>query len=157
MSTVEQRHPGSSSPSARRSVHLVGLGIGIAGLLAAAAAFVVPDPDAAGICWAAGFALVFVALVVVVVGAVHARGAHLSVLPTSTAGRVALRCFLAGAALLLTPVAEISLALGLVAAAAGGWAVSLSRERSLAVIMLPLLGGTFVLAFLLGELLIGHA
>jgi hypothetical protein len=129
---------------------------GIAGLLVAAAAFVVRDPDVADACWTAGFALVFVALVLVVVGLVHARGERLGVLPTSTAGWIALACFVAGVALLLTPVAEISLALGLVAAVAGVSAVAVSRERSLPVIMLPLLGGTFVLAFLLGELLLGH-
>ncbi|WP_156023424.1 hypothetical protein [Terracoccus sp. 273MFTsu3.1] len=115
-----------------------------------------PDPDIAGLCWTAGFALLFAAMVTVVVGHVHARGDRLSALPTSAAGWVALTCFAAGAALLFTPVAEISLALGLVAAAAGVSAVSVSRERSLPVIMLPLLGGTFVLAFLLGELLVGH-
>ncbi|CAN7541765.1 hypothetical protein LJR027_003657 [Terrabacter sp. LjRoot27] len=156
MSTLQQ-HPQTSSPHpARGPVSPWALGLGIGGLLVAAATFVVPNPDAAGVCWTAGFALLFAALVVVVVGVVHARGDRLSVLPTSTAGWVALTCFVAGAALIFTPLAEISLALGLFAAAAGVSAVSISRERSLPVIMLPLLGGTFVLAFLLGELLIGH-
>lgn len=156
MSTLQQRPQTSSPLPAHSPGNRWALGLGIGGLLVAAATFVVPDPDVAGLCWTAGFALLFAATVVVVVGHVHARGDHLSALPTSTAGWVALTCFVAGAALLFTPVGELSLVLGLVAAAAGVSAVSVSRERSLPVIMLPLLSGTFVLAFLLGELLIGH-
>ena len=91
-----------------------------------------------------------------VVGVVHARGQRLSALPTSVAGWVALTCFGVGVVLLFTPVAEISLALGLVSAASAIGALGSQGERSLPVMMLPLLGGMFVLAFVLGELLIGH-
>ncbi|GAA5030250.1 hypothetical protein GCM10023258_27340 [Terrabacter aeriphilus] len=168
MSTVQEHRsepPDPSTPAApaepatqpaRAPGWLLPVGTGVTGLLVAAATFVVSDADVAAACWTAGFTLVLVALVVAVVGTVHRRGDRLSALPTSRAGWVALACFATGAVLLATPVAVISLGLGLVAGVAGLEAVARQRERSLAVIVLPLLGATFVLAFVLGEVLLGH-
>ncbi|GGN07187.1 hypothetical protein GCM10009721_38650 [Terrabacter tumescens] len=159
MSTVERRHHAPRQAPRQpglRTESRAAIGLGIAGFLVAGATFVTPKGEVAGACWTVGFALFFGALVMAVVGIVHARGDRLSALPTSAAGWVALLCFIAGAALLFGPFAEFSLALALVSAGAAVLGVGALRERSLAVIALPLLGGTFVLAFLLGELLIGH-
>lgn len=155
MSTIERRQQTPHRPVLRTETGAA-IGLGVAGVLVAAATFLVADPDIAGACWTVGFLLLFGALVMLVVGIVHARGDRLSALPTSVAGWLALACFVAGAALLFGPFAEFSLALALVSAGAAVLGVGALRERSLAVIALPLLGGTFVLAFLLGELLIGH-
>jgi hypothetical protein len=156
MSTVDQRHQTPHRAFGSRTEDRVAIGLGIAGLLIAAAALVVSNPTTRDVLWSAGFGVLFLALVATVVGVVHARGQRLSALPTSVAGWVALTCFGVGVVLLFTPVAEISLALGLVSAASAIGALGSQGERSLPVMMLPLLGGMFVLAFVLGELLIGH-
>jgi len=156
MSILDQRRRSSSPPEPEAPGRKVALALGILGLLVAAAAFVVPSSNLADLCWAVGFGILFIALVVTVVGVVRARGDRLSAAPTSTAGWVSLACFIAAVAVAFTSFGEISLALGLVSAASAVGAVTASRERSVPVITLPLLGGVFVLAFILGEVLIGH-
>lgn len=157
MSTLEQRRKSSDQPRPEPPGRRAALALGVLGLLVAAATFVVPGSTAADLCWSIGFGILFIALVVAVVGAVRARGDRLSAAPTSAAGWVGLACFFAAVAFAFTPFGEISLALGVVSAVSAVGAISVSRERSVPVIMLPLLGGMFVLAFVLGELLIGHA
>ncbi|MHA3835579.1 hypothetical protein ACXR8F_07630 [Terrabacter sp. AAH1] len=152
----EPLSPDPPSPPRQRRERRAAIGLGVAGLVVAAVALLVPDSTAAEVCWTAGFALLFLALVMVVVRVVHARGERLSVLPSSVAGWAALACVVVGVALILTPVGEVSLLLGVAAAALGVGAVTVRRERALPVIMLPLFAGSFVLAFLLGELLLGH-
>jgi hypothetical protein len=160
MSTVEHRNehrePDPPSPLRQRQEPRVAVGLGGAGLVVAAVALLVPGSAAAELCWTAGFALLFLATVAVAVGAVHARGERVSVLPSSVAGWAALACLVVGVALIPTPVGEVSLLLGMAAAGLGVVAVTMRRERALPVIALPLLAGSFVLAFLLGELLLGH-
>lgn len=156
MSTLDQRRRSSRQPRPEASGRMAAVGLGALGLLLAAATFVVPTSTAADLCWAIGFGVLFLALVVAVVGAVRARGDRLSAAPTSIAGWASLACFFAAVALVFTPFGEISLALGLVSSATAVGAISVSRERSVPVITLPLLSGMFVLAFVLGELLIGH-
>ena len=77
-------------------------------------------------------------------------------LHTSVAGWAAVACVVVGIALIPTSVGEVSLLLGVAAAALAVGAVTARRERALAVVALPMLAGSFVLAFLLGELLLGH-
>lgn len=156
MSTLDQRRKPSEQPQARPPGRRGALGLGVLGLLVAAATFVMPRSTLADLCWSVGFGILFIALVVAVVGAVRARGDRLSAAPTSAAGWVSLACFFAAVASAFTPFGEISLALGLVSAVTAIGALSVSRERSVPVIMLPLLGGVFVLAFVLGELLLGQ-
>ena len=156
MSTLDQRRKPSERPQQDVTGRRAAVGLGVLGVLTAAAAFLVPGTTLADLCWAVGFGIIFLALVVAVVGAVRARGDRLSAAPTSASGWVSLGCFLAAVASAFTPFGEISLALGLVSAVTAVGALSVSRERSVPVIMLPLLAGVFVLAFVLGELLLGQ-
>ena len=152
----EPLSPDPPSPPRQRREGRAAIGLGVAGLVVAALAFVLPDSTAAEVGWTAGFALLFLATVAVAVGAVHARGERLSALPSTVTGWAALACVVVGVALIPTPVGEVSLLLGVAAAALSVGAVTVSRERALPVIMLPLFAGSFVLAFVLGELLLGH-
>ena len=156
MSTLDQRRRAAEQPQPEPPGRKTAVALGILGVLVAAAALVLPSSTLADLCWAIGFGILFIALVVTVVGAVRARGDRLSAAPTSAAGWVSLACFFAAVALTFTPFGEVSLALGLMSAASAVGAISVSRERSVPVIMLPLLGGVFVLALILGELLIAH-
>ncbi|WP_374967871.1 hypothetical protein [Terrabacter sp. BE26] len=156
MSILDQQRRSSSPAEPEAPGRKVALALGVLGLLVATGAFIVPSPTLTDLCWAVGFGILFVALVVTLVGVVRARGDRLSAAPTSVAGWISLACFLAAVAFAFTPFGEISLALGIVAASLAVGAVTVSRERSVPVITLPLLGGVFVLAFVLGEVLIGR-
>jgi hypothetical protein len=134
--------------------------------------FLLPTEVARGWVYTASFGVAACAALALVLGAVRGRGERLTLAPTTARGRLALVLLLLGALPVMLPGALQALfpapgpwAMALVlagflcevaAAATALVAVLRQRERSLLVIVPPLLAGAFVIYFVLGELVLPH-
>jgi hypothetical protein len=119
-------------------------------------AFKGPNPDVAEWVYLIGFFVVFLALVAQVVGSLRRRGERVTVLPTTGVGWAVLATLAVAVALQFVEVVEGGFLFAVVAAIASIWATRVGRERSIVAIALPLLAAAFVVAFIFGELAIGH-
>lgn len=117
------------------------------------------NEDLAGWSYTLGFLAVYAAIVSFLVGWMLGHGAKPTLLPVTLLGWVVLAAAVVSVVLIFAVpnVAGIGFTLAYAAALGGVLAVLLGGERSVPVFALPLLGALFAIAFVFGELAIGHA
>lgn len=149
--------PGLSSPGRRWTV-AAGV-LAVVGVVLVGLTFVVKgvSEDLAGWSYTIGFLVLFAAIVAVLVGRIRDRREGLALLPVTGLGWVALGATVLAVVFVFTDLVMLGFWVFLAGAIAAVAGVLLGRERSVPAFVLPLVGAVFALAFVFGELVIGHA
>ena len=115
------------------------------------------NEDLAGWSYTIGFLAVYGAIVSFLVGRILDRGDQPTLLPVTVLGWVVLAAMAVAVVFFFTDLVILGFWVFGAAAVAAVAVVLIGHERSVPVFALPLLGALFAVAFVFGEISIGHA